>query len=186
VVNLRVQGIDFNAQYAVPTDTVGRFTVGVSGSYLTKFEQDYLGLRFSLLGTSGSNQTYPSVQARYRLNAGWELGAISMTAFVNHTSSYRNWSNLSLIPVVTSAEGALVGGGDKVRANTTLDLNVRRRLPQRFGEASVYIDIKNVLNSDPPFYSGNTSGIAVGGNGYNGFVSNPIGRTVSLGLKANF
>ena len=186
VVNLRVQGIDFNAEYAIPTDTMGRFTVGVSGSYLTKFDQDYPGLKFSLLNTSGSNQTYPSLKARYRFSGGWELGPVSVNAFVSHTGSYRNWSNLSVIPVITDANGALIGGGDKVKANTTLDLNAQYAFDEGFGRGVVFIDVKNVFDTDPPFFSGNAAGIGMGGNGYNGFVSNPLGRIVSVGFRSAF
>jgi hypothetical protein len=46
--------------------------------------------------------------------------------------------------------------------------------------------VKNILDSDPPFYSGNTSGIGLGGNGYNGFLSSPIGRIASIGLRTDF
>ena len=36
---------------------------------------------------------------------------------------------------------------------------------------------------DWPVYNGNTNGILGGAWGYNGFVSNPIGRMVSVGLR---
>jgi len=107
---------------------------------------------------------------------------------VNYTSAYRNWSNTSLIPVVTNTFGVPVGGGDHVGANTTVDMHVGYAFGQTgwFGDASVYLDVKNILDNDPPFYSGNTAGIGLGGVGYNGFVSTPIGRIFSVGFRTGF
>jgi outer membrane receptor protein involved in Fe transport len=50
----------------------------------------------------------------------------------------------------------------------------------------VYANIRNLLDKDPPFYNGNTAGILGGAWGYNGFVSNPVGRLVTLGLRTRF
>jgi iron complex outermembrane receptor protein len=48
------------------------------------------------------------------------------------------------------------------------------------------VDVKNLFNTNPPFYNGNTAGIIGGAFGYNGFVSNPLGRVTSVGLRAKF
>ncbi len=50
----------------------------------------------------------------------------------------------------------------------------------------VYVDGQNIFDKDPPFHNGNTSGIIGGAFGYNAFVSNPLGRVVSFGLRAKF
>ena len=188
VVNLRVQGIDFDIAYETKTAGMGDFTLGLTGTWLTRFEQDFPGQEYTILGTSGSNNTYPSVQGHARLHGGWQLGNISFDAFVNYTTGYHNWSNTSLIPVITTATGNPVGGGDAVRANTTIDAHVQYAFGDlgMFGNSSAYVNVKNVLDAAPPFYSGNTSGIGLGGNGYNGFLSDPIGRIISLGLRASY
>jgi iron complex outermembrane receptor protein len=185
VVNLRVQGVDFSALYQMETGRSGTFTLGVASTWFTRFDQDFPGVVYSMLGTSGSNNTFPSVQGHARLQAGWAKGSFSFDTFVNYTSAYRNWSNTSLIPVVTNSFGVPVGGGDHVGANTTVDMHVEYDLGERrlMGNMSLYIDVKNMLDSDPPFYSGNTLGIGLGGYGYNGFVSNPVGRIVSVGFR---
>jgi iron complex outermembrane receptor protein len=188
VVNLRVQGVDLSTMYDLETDRAGEFRLGLTATWFTKFSQDFPGVAYSMLGTSGSNNTFPSVQGHARLQGGWTLGNVSIDAFVNYTTGYHNWSNTSLIPVVTNALGVPVSGGDKVRANTTVDLHTEYSFGQTgwFGDASVYVDVKNLLNTDPPFYSGNTAGIGLGGNGYNGFLSNPIGRVASVGFRTDF
>lgn len=98
-----------------------------------------------------------------------------------------NWSNTALNPVTVNSAGLPNGGGDWVGANTTIDLHAEYKLPVRFASnLTFYVDVKNLLDATPPFFSGNTSGIGVGGYGYNGFVSNPIGRMSSIGLRAAF
>jgi len=47
-----------------------------------------------------------------------------------------------------------------------------------FGGDQVYIDVKNLANSAPPFYNQQ--------QGYDYFVANPIGRLWSVGLRAKF
>jgi hypothetical protein len=107
---------------------------------------------------------------------------------VNYTSGYHNWNNSSLIPVISNSVGVPIGGGDKVSANTTLDIHAEYAFGDTgwFGDASAYVDVKNVLDSDPPFYSGNTAGIGLGGYGYNGFLSNPIGRIFAVGFRTTY
>lgn len=186
LLNLHVQGVDFNVMYRVPTENVGAFILGAAGTYYTKFDQDFGDAPFSVLNTSGLNTTFPSIQQRYRFQAGWQTGPFSIDAFMNYTGSYRNWSNGSVVPVTTVA-GIPTGGGDRVKSDEIFDLHAEYAFkagPMRHGAA--YIDIKNLLDRDPPFYSGTTPGIGTGGYGYNAFVSNPIGRVIAVGVRAAF
>jgi iron complex outermembrane receptor protein len=187
-VNLRVQGVDFSFMYDMETDRLGEFRLGGSATWFTKFLQEFPGVEYSLLGSVGSNATFPAIQGHARMQAGWTFGDVSFDTFVNYTSGYHNWSNTTLIPVITDALGSPRGGGDKVDANTTIDMHGEYSFGEVgwFGNASFYIDVKNILNSDPPFYSGNTSGQGVGGIGFDGFVSNPIGRIASIGFRTDF
>src|SRR3546814_20946445 len=75
------------------------------------------------------------------------------------------------------------GGGDRVEADKRLDLTAAYRL--KFGktaDARLFLNVRNVFDSDPPFYSG-TMGRT---HGINRYVSNPYGRTVTLGFIAGF
>jgi iron complex outermembrane receptor protein len=188
VVNLRVQGVDLSTLYNLETDQAGDFRLGVDLTWFTKFTQDFPGVVYSMLGTSGSNNTFPSVAGHARLQAGWTFEDFSFDTFVNYTSAYHNWNNSSLIPVISNSVGVPIGGGDKVDANTTVDMHAEYSFggTRLFGNAAVYIDVKNVLNSDPPFYSGNTAGIGLGGYGYNGFLSSPIGRIFAVGFRTAY
>ena len=83
--------------------------------------------------------------------------------------------------------GNPAGGGDRVKGEQTFDLNLAYEGEAGFLEGHrVYLNIKNVFDSEPVYYNGNTSGIGVGAWGFNGFVSNPIGRVVSVGFSAQF
>jgi iron complex outermembrane recepter protein len=117
------------------------------------------------------------------------MGPFSADVFVNYTGSYRNWSNTSVIPVTVDAIGNPVGGGDKVKSQTIFDFHTSYSFEEGVGPlsgAQVYLDIQNVFDEEPPFFNGNTSGILGGAWGFNGFTSNPIGRLVSVGLRAEF
>ena len=187
VLNLQIQGLDAQLNYEYTTRRWGTFRLADALTYFLKFDQDFGGKSFSVLNTSGYNTTFPSIQTQDRLNLGWTLGALAIDAFANFTGSYRNWSNTSVNPVITDAFGNPVGGGDRVASNLTIDLHAAynfRAGPLK--DAQIYIDGKNVLNRNPPFYNGNTAGILGGSAGFNGFVSNPIGRILSAGLRVNF
>jgi iron complex outermembrane recepter protein len=187
LLNLNVQGLDFSATYRLPTQHAGTFNLGAQGTYYTKFMQDFGDTPFSVLNTSGFNSTFPSIQTRLRFQAGWQYGDFSIDGFANYTGGYWNWSNTALNPVTVNSAGLPNGGGDWVKSSTIFDLHAEYKLPVSFASnLAFYVDVKNLLNTAPPFFSGNTSGIGVGGYGYNGFVSNPIGRISSVGFRAAF
>jgi len=192
VLNLDIQGIDLQLSYVLQTQNLGQFRFANALTEFLRFRQNFGGGEsFSILNTSGYNTTFPSVRTQDRLSLGWTGGPLALDAFFNFTGSYRNWSNTSVVPVVTSAFGTPISGGDHVASNLTVDLHAAYNF--QIGSTrnlQVYLDAKNVLNRAPPFYNGTTGGIlGPGGNtpgsyGFNGFVSNPIGRIISLGLRA--
>jgi|CZQE01.1.fsa_nt_gi iron complex outermembrane receptor protein len=188
-LNLTVEGIDFQASYRTSIGDLGNFTAGIGGTYFTKFTQNFGGgTSFSILNTSGYNTTFPSVQYKHRAQLGWELGGISADLFWNHTGSYRNWISTSVIPITTNSIGNPTGGGDKVKADNTFDLHLQYTVKSEgmFNGWQAYVDVKNLFDKDPPFYNGNTAGIIGGAWGYNGFVSNPLGRQIAVGLRTKF
>ncbi len=188
VLNLKVQGIDAVVAYSIPTATMGTFHVSDTLTYFTKFKQNMGGgPSFSVLNTSGYNTTFPSVQFTTRANIGWSDGPIAIDLFMNHTGSYHNWNNASIKPIDLDENGNPAGGGDRVKSSTTFDLHAAYDFVGGFLDGDqIYLDVKNLFDEDPPFYNGNTNGILGGSYGFNGFVSNPIGRIVSLGFRARF
>lgn len=188
-LNLTVEGIDASFTYRTPIGDFGTFTFGSALTYFTKFKQNFGGgSDFSILNTSGYNTTFPSIQFKNRAQLGWEMGGFSADLFWNHTGGYRNWISTSILPITVDSKGNPTGGGDHVKPDNTFDLHVQYTLKNEsmFNGWQAYIDVKNLFDSDPPFYSGNTAGIIGGAFGYNGFVSNPLGRLISVGLRAKF
>jgi iron complex outermembrane receptor protein len=197
VLNLDIQGIDLELSYVLQTQRLGIFRFGDALTEFLRFRQNFGGGEsFSILNTSGYNTTFPSVRTQDRLSLGWTGGALALDAFFNYTGSYRNWSNTAVNPVITNSNGTPIGGGDEVASNLTVDLHAAYSFQMGgFKTLQVYLDGKNVFNRAPPFYNGTTGGIlgpggipASGGGtpgsyGFNGFVSNPIGRLISLGLR---
>jgi len=191
VLNLDIQGIDLQLSYVLNTGRWGDFRVANSLTEFLRFKQNFGGGEsFSILNTSGYNTTFPSIRTQDRLNLGWTGYALTVDAFLNYTGSYRNWSNTSVTPVITDSLGNPIGGGDHVASNLTVDLHAAYNFKVgALKNLQLYLDGKNVFNRAPPFYNGTTGGIlAPGGTtpgsyGFNGFVSNPIGRLISAGFR---
>jgi iron complex outermembrane receptor protein len=159
-LNLLLEGIDATFVYSFSLRDIN-FTVGDSGSYFTKYTQNFGGgTEFSILDTSGFNTTFPSIKFRHRAQAGMEWNGLSADLFWNHTGGYKNWSSTSVNPIIVQA-GIPMGGGDDVSADDTFDLHVQYIVggESRFKDWIVSLDALNLTDEQPPFYNGNTGGI---------------------------
>ena len=187
-INIDLTGVDYLLNYRMRTETMGTFRFMTSGTIFTQFDEFFGkgGAKFSTLGSSGFNTTFPSIAVRTRTSLGWDLSAFSADMFINWTPRYRNYSSNSVLPVATNGAGPS-GGGDPVKADMTLDGTLAYEFQGGpLKGSSVYVNATNILDSDPPFYNGNTEGIGVGAWGFNGLVSNPIGRVISVGFRGRF
>ena len=179
VVNLDIQGLDIDGSYRFSTD-YGAFTVGGSISQFLKFDQNIGGgTTFSVLNTTGFNETFPSIKTQARANVGWELGRVSADVFANYIGSYRNWSSSTNVPLI-NVGGVPDGGGAKVKANLQFDLHLAYDISRggMFGQSSVFVDVTNVFDKDPPFYNTAT--------GYDRYGASPIGRVVTFGVRGRW
>jgi iron complex outermembrane recepter protein len=187
VLDLAIQGIDLNVSYVFDT-RFGQFHAGQGLTQFMKFDEALLGgTSFSVLGTSAFNSTFPSVAMQSRSNLGWSDDTISMDVFMNWTSAYRNIGATAANPPTADANGALVVGGDHVNANVTFDMHASYNFQDGWlGGDQIFFDVKNVFDKDPPFYNYAVPSNTNSSNGINTFVSNPIGRLISVGLRAVF
>jgi iron complex outermembrane receptor protein len=179
LLNLYIQGVDADAHYDFPTVNWGTYRAGGSVTYFTKFNQNIAGgPNFSVLNTTGFNNTFPSIQLQGRGNLGWDYAPFSTDLFVNFVGSYRNWSSSSVAPIV-DVNGVPVSGGDWVAPTITLDLHAAYNFGgtkgSMLGGSQVYLDVSNLLNSPPAFYNG--------ANGYDSYAGNILGRIVSAGFR---
>ena len=179
-LNLDIAGIDYSIDYDLRTDTAGTFSAGLSGTEFVQFDQSFgSGPKYSVLNTAGNNGTFPSLKRKARGYIGWSDGPFTARIFANYTGSFRNWSSNTVTPLTRDAAGNPNGGGDKVKAQTTIDLNVVYDFTGGFLDGSqVSIAATNVFDKDPPFYNGAT--------GYYSLIHNPFGRTVTVALRAKF
>ena len=96
--------------------SLGAFTIGGNVTYFTRFDQKLKGgPTFSVLGSTGFNSTFPSIQTQGRGSLGWEFGGLSATVYANYVGSFHNYSATTVIPVQTTG-GFPSGGGDRVKA----------------------------------------------------------------------
>jgi iron complex outermembrane receptor protein len=178
LLDLYISGVDTSFRYNFDTDW-GAMHVGGTGSIFTKYDQAYGGgAVFNILNTTNANTSFPSVQTQVRLNAGWEQGPFSADLYMNYTGGYRNWSGTSLTPLTKDVAGNPTGGGDPVKANVTFDLHLGYEFTTDYlgGEDEVSLTIRNVFDKDPPFY--------LSSSGYDNWVGSPLGRVITIGLKA--
>jgi iron complex outermembrane recepter protein len=177
-LNLYVRGIDAAINYTFPTSVVGTFKAGASATEFLKFNQSYgNGAQFSVLNTSGSNTSFPSVETQGRANFDWVRGPITADLFFNYTGSYRNWSGNSVQPIIRDASGNPIGGGDGVKANSTFDAHIGYDFSiAHLGNETISLSVKNLFNRAPPFFNSIP--------GYDTYVASPLGRQIMLGFTA--
>jgi iron complex outermembrane receptor protein len=184
VLNIDAEGIDANVNYTFDTDNWGTFKIGDALTEFTKFDQSWgepagAGGVFSVLNTVGANQTFPSVQTQMRINMGWDYEAYELEFFVNYTGGYRNWSGNTLNPIIDNAQGNPISAGDAVHSNTTLDMHASYDFTTKdFGDDEVSLDVRNMFDTRPPFYDSSA--------GYDTYISNPLGRIVTIGFRSKF
>ncbi len=179
-LDLDVQGLDLSADYVFNTDA-GRFSIGGSITEFLKFDQALGGgPKFDINNSVGINSTFPSIKRQARGNVGWSMEPFSVRLFVNHVGAYNNWGSGTIRPLVFDANGNVSGGGDRVKAWTTFDLNASYDLSAfSFVESTqLYLDVNNLFDKEPPFFNNAA--------GYDTFGANPLGRVVSVGFRASF
>ncbi len=165
-------GFDFDGSYAIPTDSIGQFSVGLTGSLFTQYDVQFTptGSSFDELNTIG----YP-LKLRMRGSVGWEFGPVRSIAFINFENSYLNTQ---------------VTPNQQVSPYTTVDLNVIYNLGKTLESSSwardltFTVHVTNLFDRDPPYVD-----IPISPNGGGGFDPNnasPVGRLVSVAIGKKF
>jgi iron complex outermembrane receptor protein len=179
-LNLKIGGIDASIQYNWEMEGLGSFKVGTVLNQFLQFDEAYgigaQGSYFSVLGTTGSATSFPSVSTQMRSNIGWAMEDLSVDLFMNYTAAYRNWGT-PVTPITLDANKNPSGGGDHVAANVTFDLHLSYTFDTTYtGQDEVSVNIRNLFDRAPPFYNSSV--------GYDSWVANPYGRIIQLGVTA--
>jgi iron complex outermembrane receptor protein len=177
---LYAAGIDASVNYTWDTD-LGTFAVGGDITQLMKYDTGLgaTGVPYSILNTTGSSASFPSTSTQSRLRFDWGQGPYSVDLFANYVGPYRNWSGVSISPLIPNAQGNPSGGGDPVKANLTFDLHLGYDFDNGIlGNSRVNVTVVNIADTDPPFYLSAT--------GYDNWVASPLGRIIKVGLTTTF
>ena len=167
----RAAGFDLQSGYTWDVAGAGTWSVGLTGSYFTKFD-----VRFTPTGQTFDERNVIGFPPALRLrgNVGWMEGPFNARVFVNFVNSY---TNNEATPVQT------------VDSYTTVDFNLVYDLGVAFPnpatkDLQLTFNVLNLANKIPPYVS-----IPIGPNGGGGFdpnVANPIDRMISVQLQKSF
>ena len=159
----RVTGIDLDLRYRLPETALGRFTVGMTGTYFDTFKVQNLDGSFqSVVGAvspivNGAGGAIP--RWHHYLSLGWDYDDVNVTLAQNYQASYHDIdSNVGGTPrdvgsYITHDLQASYGGIDKFK---------------------ISLGIKNVFDRDPPYT--NVGGSNYFQSGYDPGYADPRGR----------
>jgi iron complex outermembrane receptor protein len=158
-------GFDFNASYTRRLFS-GQFTVNVGGTSLTLYEAQGVQGSGSFLNELGTG-TDPKWQGRGSIE--WTNELIDTAIYVNYTGAYLYYANTTYHPVrdykpVSWHFGVTPFSGRLKKVQFTLDVD-------------------NVFNEDPPYVDEGVQGDNAA-NGFDKQEANPIGRLITVGLRA--
>jgi hypothetical protein len=131
---------------------------------------------------------FPSIQFKLRTSLGVDIGKLSTDLYWNHIGDYKNWGGSTITPLTRDANGNPNGGGDTVEATNTFDLNLGYKLSVGgiFEDMGVSLNVRNLTDEEPSFFNGNQGGFMGGAWGYDNYTANPVGRQVTLAVRATF
>lgn len=167
-----ISGYDFQADWRGPASTIGRFSVGMRGTYIEsyKFQIEPGTPFFNPLG-QWTAFSFPVLRLQTITNFGWERGSWSGNLQWQYLSGYID-QNPSIPPSSPFF--------NKVDAASIFDLSVvwqaLTNLRLRFG-------VLNLFDQDPPFSNQLQQFQA---RGYDDFYYSPRGRTYTFGVSYQF
>jgi iron complex outermembrane receptor protein len=166
---VKIQGIDTNIQYSMPTTEYGRFKFSLSGTYYVKYDVQQLdGTYQSIISnTFGSAVTGVSPRWKSYQTVTWDRGPWSITVGNSYQSSYRDF------------QGDINGDYRTVSTMSLWDLYVNYK---GIKNLSLTVGAKNVLDSNPPATNQQNSFQA----GYDPSYYDPRARVVYVSATYSF
>jgi iron complex outermembrane receptor protein len=163
----RTEGIDFVANYQLPTDTLGTFNVNASGTYMTRFDS-----AVSPAGTPVDrlNTIFNPLKFKARASVTWDFGRLRSQITATHVGGY---SNTAVTP------------NQNIGSYTPVDLSFAVNVGEDETKGLILgLEVRNVFDTDPPYV--NLAPGVNGSGGYDATTTNPIGRTFTVSARKTF
>ncbi|MEN9684034.1 MAG: hypothetical protein RLZZ427_1785 [Pseudomonadota bacterium] len=158
-------GIDFTANYTIPTDNAGTFGLNLSGTYLTGFKTAQTP---SAPFVKQLNQIFQPLRFKLRAALNWEKDAFTLGLRATHVNGY---TNIAVTP------------NQSVKSYTPVDLNLSWKTgvdhSLTFG-----IEARNLFNIKPPYV--NIAPSSNGSGGYDATTTDPIGRLFAASVRVKY
>lgn len=170
---LKTSGLDLGFDYRGDATPVGRFSAGMTGTLVLKYDRQFGPLEGyrSNLGVFLNDQVIQ--KWRHRISFGWDQGPFGLTLANQFSSGYTD-QNTTYDPVANTLLPTR-----KVKAYSLWDLtgswNVNKQLKVRAG-------VLNLLNTAPPFSNQAYYFLA----GYDPTYTDPRGRSVYASVSYSF
>ena len=170
--NIEVKGLDFQANWQGPVTSMGRFSVGLRGTYISSYDFQLLkdGPYQNAVGAPPG--TFPTViRLQTVTTLGWERNEWSANLLWRFQSGYVD-ENRNIPPSSPFF--------NRLHDYSVFDLSATWRALRGL---TVRAGVLNVLDRDPPF---SNQLILFQYRGYDGFFHNPRGRTYTLSASYQF
>ncbi|MEJ5978262.1 TonB-dependent receptor [Novosphingobium sp. PS1R-30] len=159
------RGIDFTANYTIPTDSAGTFNLNVSGTYLTDYKTSQTPTAPII---SQLNQIFQPLRFKMRAALNWEMGPVSASLRATHINGYKN---IGVTP------------NQSVASYTPVDLNLAWAIGEdkrlTFG-----LEARNLFDTKPPYV--NIAPSSNGSGGYDATTTDPIGRLIAASVRVKY
>ncbi len=164
----KVAGLDFDVKWRIPTADMGRFTLGGTATYFTKYDTSNIDGSFTG-GVDRVNAATGGVIPRLRtyLAVDWTRGPFGLTVAQNYQKSYTDLADTFSQP--EPAEFVY----RRVRAYKTYDVQGSYEPTKSW---RLTLGSRNVFNQDPPYT--NAGGQTSFQSGYDPQYADPRGRFV--------
>ena len=176
--NILANGIDFDINYTLPTDTAGDFNIDLSGADKLRFDETPYptGASTRFLNGYNVNTTFSSLALTGRLTLGWHFDPVTVSLAVNYVNPYFFQTSNAPFNVATPGVPA---GFQHIHASYPLDVHVSYNLPNDWVEGTTLsLTVNNILDQKPPFYDS--------GLGYDPDNASPLGRIAQLAIRKKF
>jgi len=155
-------------------------------AYKTRFDQQVgAGSTTSACSHLSFNSTFPSIQFEGGARIWGTVGPVGDGVPQSHRR-FTYWGSAAVNPVVTRRLGVPVGGGDKSRPTLRWIFTLLRPCGLLPGSMQGRPRREQPVRPHPPFENTVPPRHSSGNRGYDPFVGNPIGRVITVGIRAKF